>query len=430
MLQSSWVSKIRVWYLFFQKLESLKLVAMSTCHKALQKFCATMPHITRLCLPDMYHKKRNDGVLRAIASNLHHLKYLDISYSDVDSKSIEYLLPTDDNALGGCPELVDLDLSHVIRVDVKLLKKIILALPKLRSLKHELLVNALGVLTEEEMGLDTARYLTRLYARNVYKVSRRCPINFDILAKSPAFRRLNNSITTVDFGPPTGKEGQERSALLADILMLLPKLKDLRLCGISEAHDHVSTLLESIGDRLEYVDFPCFSGNLSVQDIIMTCNNLVRLTMIHAHGLNDFLINGNITLQDQKEKPSKLPVLNYLKEIVLDGMDQELCNADMLIALLQSPCLNKIHIIKVAAMSDDVMFNALTSRGCAALSKVTDFSVEGCPLITAAPFVHWLHRDNCSLGHMKITKCEKMDYHALRDAAEEYPRALNIEGEL
>ena len=45
-----------------------------------------------------------DAVLRAIAANLHHLEYLDISKIEVDPKAIEYLLPTDDNILGGCPE--------------------------------------------------------------------------------------------------------------------------------------------------------------------------------------------------------------------------------------------------------------------------------------------------------------------------------------
>ena len=86
---------------------------------------------------------------------MRHLKSLNISNCEVEPKIIECLLPTEDNSLGGCPELVDLDLSSNVMVHVELLKKILLALPKLRSLKHELLVNALGELTEEEMGEDT-----------------------------------------------------------------------------------------------------------------------------------------------------------------------------------------------------------------------------------------------------------------------------------
>ena len=89
-----------------------------------------MPHITKLSLTEAHYDDKYDGLLRAIATNLHQLKYLDISDSDVDPKAIEYLLPTQDNALGGCPELVHLDLMGVEDVDVELLKKIILALPK------------------------------------------------------------------------------------------------------------------------------------------------------------------------------------------------------------------------------------------------------------------------------------------------------------
>ena len=108
-----------------------------------------MPHITKLTLTEAKYDDKCDGLLKAIAYNLHHMKYLDISDSEVDAKAIEYLLPSDDNALGGCPELVHLDLCSVQNVDVELLKRILLALPKLRFLKHELLVNALGDLTEE-----------------------------------------------------------------------------------------------------------------------------------------------------------------------------------------------------------------------------------------------------------------------------------------
>ena len=63
------------------------------------------------------------------------------------------------------------------------------------------------------------------------------------------------------------------------------------------------------------------------------------------------------------------------------------------------------------------MFNALSSSGYAALSKVTEYVLKNCPLITAAPFVHWFKRDNCSLQYMGFIRCEKVDCDVLKDAA-------------
>ena len=404
-------------------MKSLTWEPLITSSRALENLCLSMPHITKFSITDALYDDKCEGLLKAIAYNLHHLKYLDISNSEVDPKAIEYLLPSDDNALGGCPELVHLDLCSVRNVDVQLLKRILLALPKLRFLKHELLVNALGNLTEEEMGVDTARYLSILYARFDCKDSKNIsiPIRFDLLAKSPAFQRLKNNITTVDMGyKPVDEEGQQEYALLADVLMCLPKLNKLTLT-ISEGHDLVTSLLESIGDRLEYFDFNCLSRYLSIQDIMMTCSNLVQLIVIPARGAN--VSNRH---QVQVEEPIKLPALNYLTEINLQRMNTEMCSADMLIALLQSPRLNRITLINVEAMSDDVMWNVLSFPGCLALSKVTKLSVTWCPWITSEPFAHWLTRDTCSLEYIRFTHCEKIDYQVLKNAAGTYPKAVMI----
>ena len=404
-------------------MKSLTWEPLITSSTALENLCLSMPHLTKFSITDALYDDKCEGLLKAIAYNLHHLKYLDISDSEVDPKAIEYLLPTDGNALGGCPELVHLDLCSLQNVDVELLKRIILALPKLRFLKHELLVNALGNLTEEEMGVDTARYLSILYARFDCKDSKNIsiPIRFDLLAKSPAFQRLKNNITTVDMGyEPVDEEEQQEYALLADVLMCLPKLNKLTLT-ISEGHDLVTSLLESIGDRLEYFDFNHLSRCLSIQDIMMTCSNLVHLILIPTY--NEDVSNRH---QDRVEKPSKLPVLNYLTEIHLDCINKEMCSDDMLIALLQSPRLNRITLINVEAMSDDVMWNVLLFPGCPALSKVTKLSVTWCPWITAEPFVHWLTRDTCSLEYIRFTHCEKVDYQVLKDAAGTYPKAVMI----
>ena len=396
-------------------MKSLALEPLTTSPTALENLFPAMPHITKLTITEAKYDDKFDGLLRVIAANLHHLKYLDISDSDVDPKAIEYILPTEGNALGGCPELVHLDLMDVEDVDVELVKKIILVLPKLRFLEHGLMVNALGNLTEEEMGEDTARHLTNLCASNCYS-----PVRFDLLAKSPAFQRFKNNITTVDLDAPLAEEGHQEAASLADVLMCLPKLTNVTLCDISEADHHVSSLLESIGERLEYLTFYDLSGNLSIQDIMRTCTNLVELCIDQ-----ESLMNVSNRHQEQTEEPSKLPVLKFLTEIDLDNINKDLCSADMLIALLQSPNLETITLLGVEAMSDDVMFNVLSSGCCTALSKVTEFSVDS-PLLTAEPLVHWLNRDNCSLEQIFLSGCEKIDYQMLRDAAENYPRALLI----
>ena len=406
-------------------LESLAWYSQTTSQTALEKFCAAMPHMIELLLP---HANLNDGVLRAIGANMHHLMYLDIPDCYVEPKSIEHLLPARDNALGGCPHLVELDLSCNISVDVKMLKKIILALPKLRSLKHELLVYALEDLTEEEMGVDTARSLNRIYSRHAYNKSydSRIFVRYDILAKSPVFHRLTNNITAVNIAAPLGKRARRRFASLANVLMCLPNLKWLTLCNISEVSGQMLPLLESIGNRLKYLELVGLTGNLSVHDIMKTCRNVVKLKL-YCKIVNESLNNSNNLHQDQTEELSKLPVLNYLTEINLNHLDKDVCSAKMLIALLQSPGLKKIKLINVEVMSDDVMFNVLSSGCCTALSKVTKFAVHHCPLITASSFVHWLARENCSLQYIRIHVCEKVNYKVIMEVAEGCPRALIIE---
>ena len=378
------------------------------------KFCEAMSNITKLNLSSPYDSNKNDEVLRAISANMRHLKSLNIAWWKVDPKSIEYLLPTEDNALGGCPELVELDLWYIKNVHLELLKKIILALPKLRFLRHELLVVALENLTEEEVGVDTARSLNIDFNNKCLSHD----INYGVLAKSQIFQRVSNNITAAHISVPQSEEELKEFDLLVDLLMSLPKLRSLRLWRWNTlgTYTHVLPLLESIGDRLVFLEV--ILHNLNLWDIMRTCPNLVNLRFPHSFSVH----------LDQVEKPSKVPVLNYIRSIHL-CLDEQ-CSADMLIALLQSPCLNKIYLYNAKVMSDDVMWNVLSSRGCAALSKVTEFSVEFCPLITAAPFVNWLNRENCSLQYMKFCKCEKINYDTLRAAAEECPRAMIIEQKL
>ena len=390
-----------------------------------------MPHITELDLSLEHHPKEHsnnnkyDGVLRAIGANMPHLKLLYISYCTVKSKAIKYLLPTEDNALGGCPELVELDLLGIITVDVKLLKKIILALPKLRFLGHQLLVNALVDLTEEEMGADTARSLFFLDSwifpeQYVYFPS----VRFDILAESPVFQQLKNTITDVYITIDTRE--QKHSALVASVLLSLTKLRTLQLTNISETSKHFLPVLVSIGDRLHNLDLCHISESISVQDIMRTCPKLTCLKLEGCQEDNAAPGNGINLYSDRIEEPRQLPVLHCLTRLCLGRLDKQVCSADMLIALLQSSNLKNFKIINLEVMSDDVMFNILPSPGCGALLNVTQFSMEECPLITAAPFVDWLTMENCSLQQMRFSNCEKVDCEILRAVAEKSPRAVII----
>ena len=393
---------------------------MNISPTALEKFCVAMPRMTTLRLPCVGDKNGYEGAIRAISANMHHLEKLDIYRYLADAKSIECLLPTKDNALGGCPDLVHLNLRSQ-HGSVELMKKIILTLPKLRFLCHLTLVNALGELTEEEMDVDTARHINSLYAILFYNTSIYCYAHqrYDILLKSPAFQRIKNNITSVDIYINSNIEAgeQKQSAFLVDVLMSLPTLKSIRLKYTSATYKHVLPLLESIGDRIEYLDLSNDSGHLRMQDVMRTCRNLVELTSY----------SGNSKHQEQEAWPGKLPVLHYLTSITLQHMDQYACSADMLVALLQSPNLIKITIQNLKVMTDDVMFRALSySPGGAAISKVTDFTLTECPLITAAPLVHWLTKDNCSLQYISVARCMKVDYETLKAAAERYPRALLI----
>ena len=415
----------------FQKLEKLTLRMLTPSPTALERFCDTMPHITKLDLSLGHHpkgyndKNRSDGVLRAIAGNMPNLKCLDISCCTVEPKTIEYLLPTKDNALGGCPELVELDVFGIITVDVKLLKKILLALPKLRFLGHQLLVNAFVDLTEEEMGVDTARSLSILDSWIDSKQVENFPsVRFDILAKSPVFERLINNITTVFIS--INEREQNISALVADVLKSLRKLRSIKLFGILEASKHFLPVLESIGDRLQYLVLHDTSESISVDDIMRTCSKLIYLKLYCCQKDAASPENGINLHNDQLEKPIKQPLLDCLTRICLGRMDKQACSADMLMTLLQSPNLNTIVLANLEAMSDDVMFNVLSTLGGAALSKVTQFSVIACRYITEAPLVSWLTRKNCSLEELRFCKCEKIDCEILGAAAENFPRVLII----
>ena len=417
----------------FQKLKSLTLRALTVSHTALERFCGAMNQITKLDLSRVDHtdvlvydpNNSFDGVLRAIAGNMHHLKHLDISFCTAEPNAIESLLPTEDNALNGCPELVYFALIGVKSVDVNLLTKIILALPKLKHLAHKFFIYALLDLTKEEMDIDTARSLFSFNSSITLKQFKNFPpVRYGILAKSPVYQPLKSSSATIDI-----KKDKLEQKHMANALMALTKFRHIKFWCSTNFYMNMLPVLESIGDNLQNFRFrDKFRCRLSVHDIIKTCSKLVELRLNYCYYKEDVELQENDINQHhvQREQLSKLPVLNCLTVIELTRIDKQMCSADMLIALLQSPCLNSVHITDLEAMSDDVMFNVLSTPGGSALSKVTELSVSECALITAEPFVHWLNKETCTLQYLRFVECEKVDYKLLGAAAEKCSRALII----
>ena len=203
----------------------------------------------------------------------------------------------------------------------------------------------------------------------------------------------------------------------------------MKLSGISEAHEHVLPLLDTIGDRLVLVELFDLSGYLSVQDIMRTCTNVVELELCYRHFKNGALKNDSNKLvqQNQIESTSKMPVLHCLTKVILEHMNKEICSSDMLIALLQSPNLKNVLLGDLEAMTDDVMWTVLSSSDCAGLSKVTRFSVSHCSLITEALLVHWINREDCPLQYIIFSNCPGINCNVLKAAAKKCHKALRIE---
>ena len=278
------------------------------------------------------------------------------------------------------------------------------------------------------MDVDTARSLYCLNSFMSQKYLKRSPpppppVRYDILAKSPVYQRLNNSITNVDI--QIDKREQKQLTQLANVLMSLTNLRHIELWGISEDRKYILSVLESIGDRLQHLGLHNTSKGPSIHDIMRTCPKLVKLTLYYDNE-TELQENGTNIYCDQLEMPSMLPVLNCLRHIIIENMDQQMCSDDMLTALLQSHCLSNIHVTSLEAMSDDVLFNVLSTPGGVALSKVIHFSVTECALITAVSLVHWLTKENCSLQYMVFKKCPKIDCKILTAADVKYPKTLVI----
>ena len=378
----------------------------------MQLFTEAMPHIAKLNLSGVLCADSYDGVLRAISVSMPNLKALDISRSNVQASAIELLLPTKGNPSSGCTKLAYLNLAKNSFVTVELLKKIILCLPKLRYLKHALLMKTLTELTEEEMDEDTGRCLR--YFHSEWLCDCCCTtMYYDAFSRAPALTRLGN-ITEVDIIVIKGSEH-----FLRDILMQLKKIKRLTLHRLSESHKFLLPVLESNGGCLEYLHLHDLSGGLNLSDVIRTCPRLIQLT-VHC--------NAEKESHKPKIETSKLdPVLTCLRKFNLQFTDEHICSKATLVSLLKSPCLETIYLSNVAAMSNDVIYNYLSFiyGGYKRSTKLKKIVLDSCPNITEEPFVHWLSMEDCMLEFIFI-QCPNVNYKDLKTAAEKYTKALSL----
>ena len=161
---------------------------------------------------------------------------MDISYNTVEYEAIEYLLPTEGNFEEGYPKLAYLNLLRVKCVDVKLLKKLITALPKLSCLSSELVVNALGDLTPEEVSANAGMSINTLCAsvtkQGFTQYSRK---RFSVLARSPFSQRFCNfSVIDVAF--------QKKEKQFLTVVLNLLNLKSVTLRGVLINYEHQELL--------------------------------------------------------------------------------------------------------------------------------------------------------------------------------------------
>ena len=403
---------------FFQKLKSLSLNFLEISPNPLQKFTKAMHHMTTLNLPGVLYTDRYDGVLKAIAENMPNLKALDISLSSdqaggVQSSVIELLLPTKRNPLIGCPGLVHLDLAYNSFVTVELLKKIILRLPKLRYLKHGLLMKTLTELTEKEIDVDTGRCLRCFYSDWSSDWSN-IETYYDVLSRTPMLTRFDN-IAEVDIIVT-----EESVHFWKEILMQLKMIKRLTVYRVWEFQEFLLPVLESNGGCLEYLDLCNLSGGLDLSDIMRTCPGLVELSVS-----GDSDTKGHVP----KTKTSKVDlVLTCLRKFQLYSTNEYICSKGTLVSLLKSPCLEEISLSNVDAMSNDVIFIFLSvlCAGYRRSSKLKTIHLNSCQNITEKPFVCWLDMEDCMLEFLRLSSCDKVNSKRLKVAAERYPKPLSM----
>ena len=377
--------------------------------------CETMTHMKELNLSDLLGHPWGDKVLRAISVSMPQLQNLNIAYSEVSLSALECLLPTEEIPRSGCPDLQVLNLMEV-STTVEFLKKIIIRLPKLRSLKHKLMVDVLVEITDDELGMNSGRCLEHLYL-DVPKKQNDPSSECLILQNAPVFA-VECNVTRIDIVYDIKSIVSTKDSLLP-----LKKLNSISFDRVSKSRDGLMSLLESKGDCLEYVRLTKSYESVSLCDIIRTCPKLKHL-MVSYWGYNTES-DSVADHQHQKEEQIDRCVLPCLRKIALFGATKDMCSSETLISLLLSPQLEEISLGSVQAMSNDVMFKVMSSSRTA-LSKVKHFALTSCPAITAAPFVQWLRMDKNALEDLHFEYCKMKDEDVLHAAVKNYPRPLNV----
>ena len=352
----------------------------------------------------------DDEVLRTIAVSMPQLQQLDLRDCSGSLSAFEYLLPSEDLGRRGCPDLQILNFRRYDDITIKLLKNILFCLPKLRILGHKLMVDVLAEVTDEELGLKSGRCLEILTVNTHV-------MGCSILQNAPIFA-LDCNITQVDI---TITLSSNKAVL--DLLMPFQNLKSISILGMEKSCEGIMSVLESKGHRLETLHLKEVHTCVTPCDIIRTCPMVEELT------LNYVYYKGNSESEADHEYQKNLhedgSVLPYLKNLTLMNVSKELCSSDTLISLLLGPQLEKICLGNVQAMSNDVMFRVL-SCSSASLSKVKSFTLDRCPVVTAAPFVQWLNKEKIMLEDLHIKFCGIDGEDVLHAAVEKYPQPLNV----
>ena len=170
---------------------------------------------------------------------------------------------------------------------------------------------------------------------------------YDAFSRAPVLIRFGN-LTEVNI---VLKEKSEH--FWKDVLMQLKKIQQLTLYSVCESQKYLLPVLESTGGCLKYLHLYDLSGDLDLSNIMRTCPGLVELS-----------VSGDSDTQWHKPKiktSESDPVLTCLRKFKLHLTDEYICSKGTLVSLLKSPCLEDIYLSNVDAMSDDAMFNFLSS---------------------------------------------------------------------
>ena len=381
--------------------------------------CKTMSNMTKLDLAYVLRNGRYDDVLLAISISMPQLEWLNIVGAKVSPSAIRYLLPTDGPPRRGCPQLKVISLSRITCIDVGILKDFIMGLPKLEVLVHLLMTNVLAEITDEE-AIIGLRHLNEFFLPG-FQFGVQYKLRYDILQKAPKYAQTCN-ISRVDL-----RLLGHNNISLTELLMPLTKLNTIKLYNLWNQHKKdLLTVLESKGHHLKNLHLIEVNETINIHDIVRTCPSLCKFTLEYVYHYIDVSANDQ---KKQLEELSDMPCLSNLKELTLANLSEEICSSVMLMALLVSPYLEKIKLTSVDVMSNDHLLNTHQASPLCKdnlLASLRSFHVEGCPKITAAPFVPLLAMDDTKLDELHIKNCDMDDEDVLHEAVENYPRPLNV----